>query len=70
MPNTTAPASGLSVGIFYAAGLVFGISATVIIAWELYLLFTGKLADDDLIAISESEELAHAPDAAGGKATS
>lgn len=68
--DTTAPASGLSVGIFYAAGFVFGVSASLIIAWELYLLLTGKLGDDDLIAISESEELPHAPDAAGGKATS
>lgn len=54
--DTTAPASGLSVGIFYAAGLLFGVSSCVILASELYLLFTGKLADADLIAISESEE--------------
>jgi TRAP-type C4-dicarboxylate transport system permease small subunit len=63
--DTIAPASGLSVGIFYAAGLVFGVAASIIIAYELYLLLTGKLADSDLIAISESEELPHATDSVG-----
>jgi len=64
--DTIAPASGLSVGIFYAAGLVFGVASSLILAHELYLLLTGKLADRDLIAISESEELAHA-DVSGRK---
>jgi TRAP-type C4-dicarboxylate transport system permease small subunit len=56
--DTTAPASGLSVGIFYASGVVFGVSSCVILAVELYLLLAGRLGDADLIAISESEELA------------
>src|SRR6201746_1578132 len=47
--DTTAPASGLSVGIFYAAGFVFGVSSCVILVSELYLLLAGKLADADLI---------------------
>jgi TRAP-type C4-dicarboxylate transport system permease small subunit len=55
--DTTAPASGLSVGIFYAAGLVFGVSSCVSLVGELYLLLAGKLGDADLIAVSESEEL-------------
>jgi TRAP-type C4-dicarboxylate transport system permease small subunit len=57
--DTTAPASGLSVGIFYAAGLVFGVSSCAILVSELYLLLTGRLADADLIAISESEDQPH-----------
>lgn len=57
--DTTAPASGLSVGIFYASGLVFGVSAILILLHELYLLLTGRLADTDLIAISESEDQPH-----------
>jgi hypothetical protein len=44
------------VGIFYAAGLVFGVSSCLILDSELYLLLAGKLADADLIAVSESEE--------------
>lgn len=58
--DTTAPASGLSVGLFYAAGLVFGVAAIPILLHDLYRLLTGQIATDDLIAISESEELAQA----------
>ena len=65
--DTVAPASGLSVGLFYAAGIVFGASSCVIIVYELYRLVTGQIADADLIAISESEELSHSSDAASGK---
>jgi TRAP-type transport system small permease protein len=60
--DTTAPASGLSVGLFYASGLVFGIAAIPILLHDLYLLVTGKLANADLIAVSESED--HPPTAA------
>ena len=58
--DTTAPASGLSVGLFYAAGLVFCVAAIPILLHDLYRLLTGQIATDDLIAISESEELAQA----------
>lgn len=57
--DTTAPASGLSVGLFYAAGLVFGVASIPILLHDLYRLFTGQIASDDLITISESEE--HVP---------
>jgi TRAP-type C4-dicarboxylate transport system permease small subunit len=57
--DTTAPASGLSVGLFYAAGLVFGIASIPILLHDLYRLFTGQIAASDLISISESEE--HVP---------
>jgi TRAP-type C4-dicarboxylate transport system permease small subunit len=62
--DTTAPASGLSVGLFYAAGLVFGVASIPILLHDLYRLFTGQIASDDLIAISESEEHVPAPPAA------
>ncbi|QND71379.1 TRAP transporter small permease [Tardiphaga robiniae] len=54
--DTTAPASGLSVGLFYAAGLVFGVASIPILLHDLYRLFSGQLATSELIAISESEE--------------
>ncbi|WPO39784.1 TRAP transporter small permease [Tardiphaga sp. 42S5] len=57
--DTTAPASGLSVGLFYAAGLVFGVASIPILLHDLYRLLTGQLATSALIAISESEE--HVP---------
>jgi TRAP-type transport system small permease protein len=55
--DTTAPASGLSVGLFYASGLVFGVAAIPILLHDLVRLVTGQLADADLIAISESEDV-------------
>lgn len=61
--DTVAPASGLSVGLFYAAGIVFGASSCAIVVHELYRLVTGQIAAADLIAISESEELTHSADA-------
>ena len=57
--DTTAPASGLSVGLFYAAGLVFGVASIPILLHDLYRLFSGQLATSELITISESEE--HVP---------
>ena len=62
--DTTAPASGLSVGLFYAAGLVFGAAAIPILLHDLYRLLTGQIATDDLIAVSESEDHIPAPSGA------
>ncbi|WP_458127881.1 TRAP transporter small permease [Pseudomonas sp. Z2-11] len=52
--NVVAPASGLSMALFYAAGLVFGVSATAILLYELYLALFGKLADDELVMVEAS----------------
>jgi TRAP-type C4-dicarboxylate transport system permease small subunit len=53
----SAPATGLSVGIFYSAGLVFGVSAGVILLYDLFRVLTGAASEEDLVAIRESEEL-------------
>src|SRR5689334_9212842 len=45
----TAPASGISVG------LVFGVSAAVILAYDLCRVLTGAVSDEDLIAVKESD---------------
>jgi TRAP-type transport system small permease protein len=52
-----APATNLSVGLFYGAGLVFGISAGVILLYDLWRVVTGAASEDDLVAVRESEEL-------------
>jgi TRAP-type C4-dicarboxylate transport system permease small subunit len=53
----TAPASGISVGLFfYSSGLVFGVSAAVILAHDLFCAVTGSTSDEDLIAVKESDE--------------
>lgn len=53
--DVVAPASGLSMALFYAAGLVFGVSATAIVLYELYLALFGKLADDELVMVEASD---------------
>ncbi|MCL6702417.1 TRAP transporter small permease [Pseudomonas sp. T1.Ur] len=53
--NVVAPASGLSMALFYAAGLVFGVSATAILVYELYLALFGKLRDEEPLSVEESE---------------
>ena len=52
-----APATNLSVGLFYGAGLVFGISAGVILIYDLVRVLTGAASEDELVAVRESEEL-------------
>lgn len=52
-----APATNLSVGIFYGAGVIFGLSAGVILAYDLWLVLSGKATEDDMVAVAESEEL-------------
>jgi TRAP-type C4-dicarboxylate transport system permease small subunit len=60
--DVVAPASGLSMALFYAAGLVFGASAAAIILYELYLALFGKLRDDELVMVKDNdaaEEIKH-----------
>jgi TRAP-type C4-dicarboxylate transport system permease small subunit len=52
-----APATNLSVGLFYGAGLVFGISAGVILIYDLFRVLSGAATEDELVAVRESEEL-------------
>ncbi len=54
--DVAAPASGLSTGWFYGVGLVFGVSAGLILLHDLYRAVTGKLSEDELVMVKESEE--------------
>ncbi len=54
--DVEAPVSGLSVGIFYAVGLVFSVSAAVILVRNLWLALSGQLSEQDLVMVKESEE--------------
>ena len=54
--DVAAPASGLSTGLFYGVGLVFGISTGLILLNELYRAVTGKLSEEELVMVKESEE--------------
>jgi TRAP-type C4-dicarboxylate transport system permease small subunit len=48
---TYAPATGLSLGLFFGVGLVFGISTMFILVWRLFLIATGQM--DRMIVIDE-----------------
>jgi len=54
--DVSAPVSGLPMAIVYASGLVFSALAGLIIALDLYRVLSGKLHEQDLIMVQESEE--------------
>ena len=54
--SVAAPVTGASVAIFYGAGVVFAVSAAVLIALDLWRAVTGQLRDDELVMVKESEE--------------
>ena len=54
-----APVSGWSLAWLSAAGLVFAVSAAVFHLLKLGRLLGGRLADDELVTVQESEDLAH-----------
>lgn len=54
--DVAAPASGLSTGWFYGVGIVFGVSSGLILLADLYRTVTGKLSDEELVMVKESEE--------------
>lgn len=54
-----APASSISVGIFfYGAGIVFGVSAAVILIYDLARVLSGAASEEDLVAVRDNEETA------------
>ena len=52
-----APATNLSVGLFYGAGIVFGVSAGIILIYDLIRVLAGAAGGEELVAVRESEEL-------------
>jgi TRAP-type C4-dicarboxylate transport system permease small subunit len=57
--DVEAPVTGWSMAWLLSAGVVFAVSAAVLHALKLGKLFTGKLRDDELVTVQESEDLAH-----------
>jgi TRAP-type C4-dicarboxylate transport system permease small subunit len=60
-----APVTGWSMAWLPAAGLVFAVSAALFHLLKLAKLATGRLRDEDLITVQESEDLAHLKHDAG-----
>ncbi len=56
--DVLAPSSQWPVAVVYAAGVFFSVSGGVMLLLDLWLLFTGRVADDQLVMIQESEDVA------------
>ena len=54
--GSTSAVMEASMGWFYASGVVFAVLAFLVILHEFYKLVTGQLAEDELVAVIESEE--------------
>jgi TRAP-type C4-dicarboxylate transport system permease small subunit len=60
--DVEAPVSGASMGIFYASGVFFAVSAALLLLRELWRTLAGRVTEDELIAVQESEDLAQVHD--------
>lgn len=56
--ETAAPVTGASVGIFYASGVLMGGSGIAILLHDLLRTLFVPLAEDELVMVQESEEMA------------
>jgi TRAP-type C4-dicarboxylate transport system permease small subunit len=56
--DVQAPATGASMAIFYASGIVFGVSAGLLLLRELWRTLSGQMREDELVMVQESEDLA------------
>jgi TRAP-type C4-dicarboxylate transport system permease small subunit len=56
---TTSAVMEASMAWFYVSGVLFAVLAALILLHELFKLVTGKLDDDDLIAVAESDDMPH-----------
>jgi TRAP-type C4-dicarboxylate transport system permease small subunit len=56
--DTEAPVTGASVGIFYASGVLMGVSAIAILLRDLLRTLFVPLSEHELVMVQESEELA------------
>ena len=54
--DVRAPVTGAPVAIIYIAGIVFAVSAAVVLLRDLWLALSGQLSDADLVMVKESEE--------------
>lgn len=57
--ETEAPVTGAPMAVVYAAGVVFAVSAALLLARELWRTLSGQLGAAELVMVQESEDLAH-----------
>jgi len=54
--DVAAPATGASMALFYFVGVLFGVSAIVFLLHDLWRAVSGRLGEDELVMVHESEE--------------
>ena len=54
--DVTAPTTGWTMSIVYLSSLVFGVLACGLLLLDLWKVVTGRLSDDELVMVQESEE--------------
>jgi TRAP-type C4-dicarboxylate transport system permease small subunit len=54
--DVAAPASGLSTGLFYGVGIIFSLSVIIILLNDLFRAVSGRMSEDELVLVKESEE--------------
>ncbi|HVE52792.1 MAG TPA: TRAP transporter small permease [Ramlibacter sp.] len=54
--DVAAPVTGFSMAVVYVAAIVFAVGAAFLLVLELVQLLAGKLADDQLVTVRESED--------------
>ena len=54
--DVEAPVSGASMAIFYGAGVVFAVSAGLLLLREMWRALSGQLGEAELVMVKESEE--------------
>jgi TRAP-type C4-dicarboxylate transport system permease small subunit len=57
--DSTSAVMETSMGYFYASGMVFSILAAPVLVLQLFRLVTGQMSDNELVNISESEDVPH-----------
>jgi TRAP-type C4-dicarboxylate transport system permease small subunit len=57
--STSSAVMGVPMAGFYASGLMFSALAGVVIAYDLWRLLSGQIADSELVAVSESDDMPH-----------
>jgi TRAP-type transport system small permease protein len=54
--NVNSPSAGISMGLFYGVGVIFSLSVGAILLHDFYRLVTGKMSEEEMVMVKESEE--------------
>ena len=63
--DVEAPVTGAPMAVVYAAGVVFAVPAALLLLRELWRTLSGRLREDELVMVQESEDLAHLKSSGG-----